>query len=215
MDALRNISAVTPMSANTFIGYAYKVRGFPADRYVDGLPNYYDGGDNTSLRNTERIEVLKGPQGTLYGGANIGGAIKYVTKDPTQSWENEATLELGQYRTWNLDAVISGPITDQLAQLEQVDPQFQAAYNAWQHDAIATGRGKLLALTDAALEAVRRALDNGDAKIGLVVLKSTGILDRPEPGSTDPEEVQARQAIARERGETNLFMDKLAAGFPK
>ena len=35
IDALRNISAVTPMSANTFIGYAYKARGFPADRYVD------------------------------------------------------------------------------------------------------------------------------------------------------------------------------------
>ncbi len=59
MDALRNISAVTPMSANTFIGYAYKVRGFPADRYVDGLPNYYDGGRprTVSPRSASRLAV--------------------------------------------------------------------------------------------------------------------------------------------------------------
>ena len=38
------------------------------------------------------------------------------------------------------------------------DPNFQAAHNAWQHDAIATARSKLLALTDAAIETVRCAL---------------------------------------------------------
>jgi hypothetical protein len=97
----------------------------------------------------------------------------------------------------------------------KTDVNFQAAYNAWQHDAIATARGKVLALTDAAIDAVRRALVKGDAKTALVILKSTGILDRPEPGSTDPEEVQARQAIAGERAEANLFFDKLEANFPE
>src|SRR6202171_1593546 len=42
----------------------------------------------------ERIEVLKGPVGTLFCGANVGGGIKYVTKEPTSTWENEATVEL-------------------------------------------------------------------------------------------------------------------------
>src|ERR1700674_5473338 len=60
----------------------------------------------------ERIEVLKGPVGTLFGGANVGGAIKYVTKDPTSTWENEATVEFGSYRTRNYQAVVSGPISD-------------------------------------------------------------------------------------------------------
>ena len=57
-EAFRNISAVTGMPTNQSMGFSYKVRGFPADRYVDGLPNYWDGGDFISLVNTERIEVL-------------------------------------------------------------------------------------------------------------------------------------------------------------
>ncbi len=63
----------------------------------------------------ERIEILKGPQGTLYGGANIGGAIKYVSKEPTDTLTAQVTGELGSFSAHNLSGVISGPVTDKLS----------------------------------------------------------------------------------------------------
>jgi iron complex outermembrane receptor protein len=63
----------------------------------------------------ERIEVLKGPVGTLFGGANVGGAIKYVTKEPTSTWENEATVEFGSFSTRNYQVVLSGPLDDKVS----------------------------------------------------------------------------------------------------
>ena len=53
----------------------------------------------------ERIEILKGPQGTLYGGANIGGAIKYVSKEPTDTWSGQVTGELGSFSARNVSGV--------------------------------------------------------------------------------------------------------------
>jgi iron complex outermembrane receptor protein len=71
-------------------------------------------GQTVRPNDVERIEVLKGPQGTLYGGSNIGGAIKYVEKDPSRTWQNEVTGEIGNYWARNGRAVLSGPINDVL-----------------------------------------------------------------------------------------------------
>jgi iron complex outermembrane receptor protein len=102
-DALINVSGVSGMPAKSLTGYAFKVRGFPADRYVDGLSNYGDGGDNRSLVNTERIEVLKGPAGILYqaGLGPVGGIINTVSKLPTPNRFAEAGVMAGSYGLWN------------------------------------------------------------------------------------------------------------------
>src|SRR5882672_5086316 len=72
--------------------------------------------DGQSVRadDIERIEVLKGPQGTLYGGSNIGGAIKYITKLPTDDFHAGASVEFGNYSTQTYSAFVSGPLVSGL-----------------------------------------------------------------------------------------------------
>jgi iron complex outermembrane receptor protein len=60
----------------------------------------------------ERVEVLRGPQGTLYGKNTIGGAIKYVSRAPTDTPEAKLSLAGGDYGTQNVRALFSGPLVE-------------------------------------------------------------------------------------------------------
>jgi hypothetical protein len=66
------------------------------------------------------------------------------------------------------------------------DPHFGAAYNAWQHEMLASGRARLLAMADMALDTVQSALLQGNARVAVQVAKATGVMDAPKPGTTDP-----------------------------
>jgi iron complex outermembrane receptor protein len=59
-----------------------------------------------------RIEVLRGPQGTLYGKNTIGGAVKIVSKRPTDDPEFSATVTAGEFETVEGRARLAGPIVD-------------------------------------------------------------------------------------------------------
>jgi iron complex outermembrane recepter protein len=91
------------------------MRGVGAFGVVQGV-GFYDNdvqlfdGQTVRADDLERIEVLKGPQGTLYGGNNIGGAIKYITKMPTDTFEGSVAVEDGNYSTQTYSGVLSGPL---------------------------------------------------------------------------------------------------------
>jgi iron complex outermembrane receptor protein len=86
-----------------------------------GVANYVDGvyqstaqiGNRDSIF-IDRIEIVRGPQGTLYGRNSIGGALNIITKRPTDSFEAEARITVGNYDTQRIQAAVSGPITDSL-----------------------------------------------------------------------------------------------------
>ncbi len=67
----------------------------PVVIYIDGVP-YYDRYDfDPSLANVEQVEILRGPQGTLYGKDAIGAVINIITKKPSNEWHGSVGAEYG------------------------------------------------------------------------------------------------------------------------
>ena len=79
------------------------------------------------------------------------------------------------------------------------DPNFRAAYNAWKKELMEFGRGRLLKMTETAIDAVRAALEKGDSRLAVLLLKNIGLLAPEQPGLTDPELVKAEMILNRRR----------------
>ncbi len=80
--------------------------------YVDDV--YTTFGLDTALLDVERIEVLRGPQGTLYGRNSEAGIINVVTQKPTDQWESKVFADIGSFASYRAAAVVSGPVTEKI-----------------------------------------------------------------------------------------------------
>ena len=83
--------------------------------YIDGVYLDRPGMANFDLIDVDRIEVLRGPQGTLFGKNTTAGALSVTTRAPSfvKSFEGQATV--GNYGLRRYEATVTGPITDTLA----------------------------------------------------------------------------------------------------
>jgi iron complex outermembrane recepter protein len=119
--------SVPGLSFGESLGEAHiAIRGIGGDNVGPGVDSrvafYQDGvyiGRPTAqlggMFDVERVEVLKGPQGTLYGRNATGGAINVLSRTPTDQATGYLRLSYGNYNALDLEGALSGPLTDTLS----------------------------------------------------------------------------------------------------
>jgi len=118
------VKLVPSLQYNAFTPGAvvFNIRGVSQNDFGDQqeppIAVYYDDSYASSLNlssfpvfDLQRVEVLRGPQGTLFGRNATGGAIQYITNKPTTDFEGYVTATAGSYSQWNFEGAISGPLT--------------------------------------------------------------------------------------------------------
>jgi iron complex outermembrane receptor protein len=152
--------------------------------HLDGVYMARPASYLTNFLDVERIEVLRGPQGTLYGRNSIGGTINVVSRKPTNDLKAQAQLTYGNYDFARAEAYVSGGlIEDKLAAslsviasrrngyLENIVPGVGDADN----ESTFGGRGQLRFTPDEKLEIIVRAdyMKSKDALAGYIKLLQT------------------------------------------
>jgi iron complex outermembrane receptor protein len=118
------LDAGTPFSGSDTVLAAY-IRGIGQNDFAfnqdPGVGVYVDGvylarsvGSNTNMLDVERVEILKGPQGTLFGRNTIGGAISIVTREPGDTFAVKASITGGSFDRMDIQASADLPISERL-----------------------------------------------------------------------------------------------------
>jgi iron complex outermembrane receptor protein len=124
MTANVNLDAGSPFSGTSSV-LAASIRGIGQDDFAlnldPGVGVYIDGvylartvGANQNLLDVERVEILKGPQGTLFGRNTIGGAISIVTHTPGDHFAGKVEMTTGSFARRDMAGTFDIPIADNL-----------------------------------------------------------------------------------------------------
>lgn len=82
--------------------------------YIDGLYQTSPTALNIDLPNIDNVQILKGPQGSLYGRNATGGAVLLTTISPTDAWHGKAELTYARFDDKRATGYVAGPISDNL-----------------------------------------------------------------------------------------------------
>jgi iron complex outermembrane receptor protein len=82
--------------------------------YTDEVPLPYSAMTRLAIFDIERVEALKGPQGTLFGQNATGGAINYIASKPTDSLAAGGKVSIGRFGRVEAEGYLSGPLSDTL-----------------------------------------------------------------------------------------------------
>jgi len=83
--------------------------------FMDGVYVPYTSSFNDNLLDTAQVEVIRGPQGTLFGKNTLGGAINVISKQPSEEFSGAVAVRFGsEDDSYGIDARLSGPLVDNL-----------------------------------------------------------------------------------------------------
>jgi iron complex outermembrane receptor protein len=114
-----NVTMVAPFGEGS--NTAFTIRGVglndfsehneaPGAVYVDGVYNGTLAGVNFQLFDLDRVEILRGPQGTLFGRNTSAGIVQYVTRKPSDEPDARAELTIGDFSQVRFDGAVGGPL---------------------------------------------------------------------------------------------------------
>jgi len=129
-DSMQIVNSVPNMENQSIYGPGsstnFSIRGVAQNDYNDGtespIATYVDeiymvpnGAGAFPLYDMERVEVLRGPQGTLFGRNSTGGLIHFISAKPVDYFEGMLSGQIGSYRTREITGMLNVPINEHLA----------------------------------------------------------------------------------------------------
>ncbi len=124
VDTVGGLTNISPsIQADTFqgnvqihirgIGVQDIIGGFDSSiaAHIDGVYLARPAALASAMMDLSQVEIVRGPQGTLYGRNATGGAVNFITKDPTDEWTGDSSITVGNYDARNVFSAIGGPIT--------------------------------------------------------------------------------------------------------
>jgi iron complex outermembrane receptor protein len=124
-DIANLVPGVQVISPNTNTDNFFSIRGVsqndfsehqesPVAVYLDDVYMSQAAGTQSQLFDVDRVEALRGPQGTLFGRNATGGLVQYFSKRPTDDFQGDAELTVGSYDQIRFEGAVSGPVTQGL-----------------------------------------------------------------------------------------------------
>ena len=158
--------------------------------FIDGAYVSFIPAVGQPIFDVERMEVLKGPQGTLFGRNATGGLIHMVTRRPTDSFDAYATAQYGSYNELKLEGAVGGPLGQGVSARASVNYTRSDGY-------IKNNNGPALNANDSLAGRLQILFEPSDDLSYLISARGWRFFDSPGPGIAPTPFIQDAAGVIR------------------